>query len=565
PAVPAPAAPANYGPPPPAPPPVAPPTGAYAPPPPVSPEANGYAPPSAAPVSEINSPVGGGGIVSGYNRPPLPTIRSAQSEGQCSFDQSQWKAEVQCAIANAVMFDRRTGISCEECLKQCAGAQDPTSPWICRAATYDHRWSICDLFAIQGTNEPYFLTEFPGRDYFKFIGAPVAPPVAPVAPVGPGGPSGPSGPSGPAPYGPGARGLPNKPQPEGFTIAPPVEPLETPEPILTEGPEEPEQPLLPEQPEGPKQPEKPELPAAGGAGSGSGVCGAGLEARYCEWKEKERADPGKETQTVNGVNSADACAKACGLNEKFACSSAVVAKSSCELSSSKADAAFPEELVDVPGSSYLSKVCLPANLLAGTTKIWGVTPNYILVGHVQEVADATSLEDCQIACLNAEKKFSFKCQSAMWYPSDPDQNCLLNSETKDSQPDVFVPEDQGVNMLYLDIGRSALKKDKNGPQFRDDPIVEDKWTKWSNCEQSKSGFRNRYLKCKAKDVRKCPKETVKCDLPVPQPQAQPLYPLGTCLAVRDQNNIKRCPHGMRTLSNGDREYCRRPIDCPTLS
>lgn len=106
------------------------------------------------------------------------------------------------------------------------------------------------------------------------------------------------------------------------------------------------------------------------------------------------------------------------------------------------------------------------NLLAGTRKIWGVTPNFILVGHVQEVADTTSLEDCALACLNAEKNFSFKCQSAMWYPSDPDQNCLLNSETRDTQPDVFVPEDQGVNMLYFDIGRESAKQEKGSLPFR---------------------------------------------------------------------------------------------------
>lgn len=268
--------------------------------------------------------------------------------------------------------------------------------------------------------------------------------------------------------------------------------------------------------------------------------------------------------TIDGVTDVDACVKACDKNEKIACSSAVITKTACELSSTKADAAFPEELVDVPASSYVAKICLPTDILVGTSKVWDVTPNHILVGHVQEVADATSLEDCALACLNAEKTYSFTCQSAMWYPSDPDQNCLLNSETKVTQPDVFVPEDQGVNMLYFDIGLEAPKQEKSEQPLRDDPLVDDKWTKWSKCELSKSGFRKRYLKCKEKDVRKCPKETVKCELPFPQ-QHQPLHPLGTCLAVRDQNNVMRCPHGMRTMPNGEREYCRRPIDCPTLS
>lgn len=41
--------------------------------------------------------------------------------------------------------------------------------------------------------------------------------------------------------------------------------------------------------------------------------------------------------------------------------------------------------------------------------------------------------------------------------------------------------------------------------------------------------------------------------------AQDRSPL--CLAVRDISGRKRCPHGTRQLSNGRREYCRKPIDC----
>ncbi len=40
---------------------------------------------------------------------------------------------------------------------------------------------------------------------------------------------------------------------------------------------------------------------------------------------------------------------------------------------------------------------------------------------------------------------------------DPDQNCLLNSETRDTQPDVFVPEDQGINMVYFDVGKGGSR------------------------------------------------------------------------------------------------------------
>ncbi len=68
---------------------------------------------------------------------------------------------------------------------------------------------------------------------------------------------------------------------------------------------------------------------------------------------------------VEGSSTPESCAKSCDRNDKFSCSSAVVTATGCELSSSKADAAFPEELVDVPGSFYLSKVCLPSEFLVG--------------------------------------------------------------------------------------------------------------------------------------------------------------------------------------------------------
>lgn len=80
--------------------------------------------------------------------------RHASSEGHCSYgncyicfdddnylfvDKSQWNREVQVAISGAVMFDRRTGISCDECLQLCA-QRNSTAQWTCRSVTYDNRY-----------------------------------------------------------------------------------------------------------------------------------------------------------------------------------------------------------------------------------------------------------------------------------------------------------------------------------------------------------------------------------------------------------------------------------------
>ena len=37
--------------------------------------------------------------------------------------------------------------------------------------TYDHRWKICDLFAVNGTEKPYYLLDYQGRDYFEYMAA----------------------------------------------------------------------------------------------------------------------------------------------------------------------------------------------------------------------------------------------------------------------------------------------------------------------------------------------------------------------------------------------------------
>ena len=85
-----------------------------------------------------------------------------------------------------------------------------------------------------------------------------------------------------------------------------------------------------------------------------------------------------------------------------------------------------------------------------------------MVGHVQEVADANTLAECQVACLRAEKDYGFICKSAMWYPGDAAQNCLLNSESHTTRPEVFTNEDQGVNMVYFEISYEDSDFKTNG-------------------------------------------------------------------------------------------------------
>ncbi|KAK0397976.1 hypothetical protein QR680_002370 [Steinernema hermaphroditum] len=572
----------------------------------------------------------------GYRPPPPPVRRDAKSEGQCKFDEGKWEIEPESAISGAIMFDRTTGLSCEECLEKCTQFQDVSSQWVCRSLTYDNRWKICDLFAINGTSSPYYLAEYPGRDYFSYLAA-LPPTDAQVQGKGAEATGAAPGPIGntveeyesengqkatvpaptethpketeekkpetteepvkpteeahqtsspapeqeseikettaaPASTAPLASHEESAPAPSGETAAPssgeapapssgeapaPTS-VEAPAPSSAEAPApnsvEESAPSTPSavNKEGPYQAVERNIVDK----SGVSLCDRGETPRYTEFTGHERVNPGTETEIVE-AKTRDECTSACDRDQLFTCASAVFSPTGCELSSTTANHSTLDSLVESSSGAYLEKVCLPEKLATGTRKIFPAVPNHILVGHVQEVADAKSIRECQIACLRADQDFGFICKSAMWYPSDEDQNCLLNSNNRDSVPDSFVPEDQGVQMVYFDVVREDGFDFK---RLKDRPVggSDGGFTRWSACKDM-NGMRHRYQKCQKKDVRKCKKESVMCRH-LPALQINKIDP-ASCMAVRDAQGRKRCPHGMRINAAGRREYCNKPVDC----
>ncbi|KAH7730950.1 PAN domain containing protein [Aphelenchoides avenae] len=483
------------------------------------------APPLAPPRVPIPESANVVGPSLGYRPPPPPVRRDAESSGKCSFDSSKWAIEPQSAIAGAIMFDRTTGLSCEECLKKCTEFQDPSSKWVCRSLTYDNRWKICDLFAVDGNSHPYFLTEYDGRDYFAYQAA-----------------------------------------------LPPTDAQLNGEKTKDESDSD----LLSK-----SNTEEKAVRRVGISKSGSKACQSDEVAHYADFSLFERTAESDEAETVQGKTRED-CVNACELEESTSCASASFEPSGCKLSISRANHSDARALSPSTSASYLEKLCLPVKLAKGLKKVLDAVPGHILVGHVQEVADATSVKDCVAACLRAEHDFGFECKSVMWYPTDATQNCLLNTESRHTQPDVFVNEDQGVLMVYLDVPRnSAVKDNALTMRFKDSPMLNpvlSKWTRWSMCTSSGdvTAMRHRYLKCSSrKDIRKCPKESVMCGhLPTLQikklKNRKELFgptsrteqtPIGTCYAVKDSRGRKRCPHGLRINAEGRREYCRDPVDC----
>ncbi|CAJ0603263.1 unnamed protein product [Cylicocyclus nassatus] len=105
----------------------------------------------------------------GY-RPPPPTVRrEIDILPRCSYDADKWALHMESTLTYAVMFDRRTGGSCRECLDRCTEKQGGV--WTCRSVVYDSNWHICDLFAVVASAAPFTLVDYKGRDYFEYLAA----------------------------------------------------------------------------------------------------------------------------------------------------------------------------------------------------------------------------------------------------------------------------------------------------------------------------------------------------------------------------------------------------------
>uniref|UniRef100_A0A5S6R4F3 Apple domain-containing protein n=1 Tax=Trichuris muris TaxID=70415 RepID=A0A5S6R4F3_TRIMR len=74
------------------------------------------------------------------------------------------------AMANGAPFERRSEISCEQCLKLCEEKRAPGRRYECRSVIYDYIRNVCDLYAVIGTTWPQCLASFKGYAHFRPIG-----------------------------------------------------------------------------------------------------------------------------------------------------------------------------------------------------------------------------------------------------------------------------------------------------------------------------------------------------------------------------------------------------------
>ncbi|KAI6236009.1 hypothetical protein M3Y95_00112000 [Aphelenchoides besseyi] len=605
----------------------------------------------------------------GY-RPPPPLVRRQVVSHHVKYDPTKWIFEPSMTIAGAIMFDRTPDLTLNECLDKCEkNFQNASSRWVCRSLTYDRKWKLCDLFAIDGNSAPFFLSEYRHRDYFKYLAA--VPPadkdlrsesrersnemqekeaetttvaakmqvvdasvqhkelpivtedsnnteikVKALASKQTGDAlavdtidqkattlttevqSTEQTTEKPIVSTTSTTLLVNKKPSLKFAILPisqsttteavvsvtedvnvstsTIPPPSTttsestsssstttdvatdpfagfsvlPESFITEGPSDNVTPL---QVEPTKSSEKitheksarkkisgvPTLVAEDNKlpvdNKETTACGETETPRFIVIKDVKRTNESDQIADLER-DSAEGCVKACRVHG-IECQSVTFANGRCQLWATSVDHGVEGELSQQEKSFYLEKICIPTRIAERNDKqIFEGVRNFILVGHVQEVSDARTISQCHADCLRAPESFGFVCKSAMFYPSDNEQNCLLNSEDRHTKSDSFVTEDASVEMLYVELGEEvAVEKPTRVQRYKnyDSPIQREnnQWTKWTKCEGSNT-LRHRYLRCSdKKDIRKCPKQTIGCKQ-LRQIQINRLKQTGECRASR---------------------------------
>jgi hypothetical protein len=230
-------------------------------------------------------------------------------------------------------------------------------------------------------------------------------------------------------------------------------------------------------------------------------------------------------------------------------------------------------------------------LVAGCDDVFEEDPQKILVGFARIVVDAGSYEECWAHCLNSQTEYGFKCSSGMFYYQDTKQNCMLNTETKSTHPDVFTDENED-QVTYFEpacgqpagaTGGKRSQKTHRKKSFKEallDLPIEGNWTMWSPCKGNE-GLKDkqyRYRVCREKDVRECHYEDRECksagrtveviakkkegdghfdDTEVRRDAGS--LNAASCRALVEDGK-KNCRVGVRYIGS-KRKYCSNPIDC----
>ncbi|EFO25782.2 PAN domain-containing protein [Loa loa] len=124
----------------------------------------------------------------------------------------------------------------------------------------------------------------------------------------------------------------------------------------------------------------------------------------------------------------------------------------CILSDERSKPLGRGNLVKADGFTYYEKKCFASPRTCRNVPSFERVPQMILVGFAAFVMEnVPSVTMCLDQCTNPppETGENFECKSVMYYYNE--QECILNAETRENKPDLFIPEGEEFQVDYFDI------------------------------------------------------------------------------------------------------------------
>ncbi|KAK0403856.1 hypothetical protein QR680_017161 [Steinernema hermaphroditum] len=159
---------------------------------------------------------------------------------------------------------------------------------------------------------------------------------------------------------------------------------------------------------------------------------------------------------------------------------------------------------------YFEKMCISeVQALVRCADMAHRVPQHILVGHASEILSASTQLECIKFCITAQTRLGFECRSILFFFEFPNDNCILNRQTRTSRPDFFIPERrQKVDYVQLPAcwtspGESLVTRSltmdlawqrEDSKSLKTKPTTASEWSRWTKCD-SQAHLQSRSRNC----------------------------------------------------------------------
>ncbi|CAB3401381.1 unnamed protein product [Caenorhabditis bovis] len=450
-------------------------------------------------------------------------------------------------IVNAQPYERRSSIGLLHCKSHCLNSQ--SGIYSCRSFVYDNINQVCDLFAHVGDQAPARLLKFQTRDYFEPTDAYQCLAVA-------------------------------QKSADEF-VAPPSPPIpevsQTEElPLTTQNVARDEQTIS----EFTTTPSPSKFTQCPFGKSPTFLRTEGFELFKNDDEQYSAREPSEcaELCISNRVNERDIDCKSFDYDS---------ATSTCYFSSEAAVPVGNGQLKQKDETFYNEKICITSRFVEFcSSPFFSRHPQMILVGFAESVTDASTFEQCFDTCLNSFQLFGFNCTSGMYYFEETQLNCILNSENRQTQKDLFTDENTDI-VDYFEVECGARKSSRilagvknyevgemGGEKIElaqnSDELQGARWETWSDCVDGKQTRRrsctnmNKVEDC-AEEMRDCVEKKPEDRIPTREEIAQVKDKirregfkcrLNECCRV-----FSTCSYGLRHNSKTKQlEWCKKPCE-----